>query len=325
MSNRVEGKVWLYELIESPMSSVGVSCLECHWNEACGAYAGKDWNKERVGLGKGKEWLATLSSLLASCMNTSTITLGRLDSAFLLVPKVSMYGSSVIWYNSYLYLWHSTSIYWTYHVLSKNKTKTIRAILKYNNKNNSNNNSNKLGLCTCTMGGKASRSAGSCFKPSRAAWKREQGGLVSCDSGLKSPAQELGYFFPGQRGAIRSFVMRKWQDPTAFKGSTEGEREDEGTKIGEKGSDGRAGSEAEQRCVIGCGAQACSMAKTTLRFWVCVIRQTALSSCPNSVLGVPYLFKRYVKCRGLELVGTYVFNHNSLSTWSLYEVKTLAA
>lgn len=37
----------------------------------------------------------------------------------------------------------------------------------------------------------------------------EMWGLVSCDSGLKSPAQELGYFFPGQRGAMRNFVMRK--------------------------------------------------------------------------------------------------------------------
>lgn len=34
-------------------------------------------------------------------------------------------------------------------------------------------------------------------------------GLVTCGSGLKSPAQELGYFFPGQRGVIEKFCNEK--------------------------------------------------------------------------------------------------------------------
>lgn len=188
----------------------------------------KGWNKESIGLGKGKEWLATLSSLLTLSMNTSTIILGILDSAFLLVPKVSRYGSSVIWYKSYLYLWHSTNIYWTYHVLSKNKTKPsepywntiIRIIV--------------IIIATswvyllapweerqAEVQAAVLNQAGQHGRGDRGV-SAEMWGLVTCGSGLKSSAQELGYFFPGKRGVTRSFVMRKWQDLAAFKRSTEG-------------------------------------------------------------------------------------------------------
>ena len=47
----------------------------------------------------------------------------------------------------------------------------------------------------------------------------------------------------------------------------------------------------QNKCdLIRCRAQECSRAKTTLRLQVCMIRQVAMLSCPNIVLGVPGLF-----------------------------------
>lgn len=72
---------------------------------------------------------------------------------------------------------------------------------------------------------------------------------------------------------MRNSVMRSDKIWLPSREALRVEIEDEETKAGEKGGDRRTASEAEQRCLIECGAQACSRAKTTLRFWVCVTRQ----------------------------------------------------
>ena len=84
------------------------------------------WNKEAGRLRKSRGWLPNPSSPLTSSVNASPVTSRRRDSAFLLVPEESMCISFLTWCNSYLYLWHSTNIYCTYYVLSKNNTMTIR-------------------------------------------------------------------------------------------------------------------------------------------------------------------------------------------------------
>lgn len=78
------------------------------------------WNKNAGGVGKSRGWWPNPSSPLPSSVNASPVTSWRNESDFLLVPEASMGVSSLTWYNSYLYLWHSTNISCTYYLLSKN-------------------------------------------------------------------------------------------------------------------------------------------------------------------------------------------------------------
>lgn len=162
-----------------------------------GTYAGKGWNKESIGLGKGKEWLlsslCTLPQLswgdliLSSSwflrypgidhLSSDTIVICIYDTQQIFIEptmccqRIKQRSSEPYWNIIIRIIVITIATNWVYFlVLWEERQAEVQAAV-----------SNLAG-----QHGRGNRGVSA-----------EMWGLVTCGSGLKSPAQELGYFFPG--------------------------------------------------------------------------------------------------------------------------------